>query len=67
MCPELLTERPLGVETVENRGQLFFGNTGSLVFDRDHDRPAIMSRNQPDLAERWAERYRIPDDVAEHL
>ena len=67
MCPKLLAERPLGVEAVENRSQLFFGNSGSLIFDGDHNRPTIMSRGQPDFAKRWAERYRIPDDVAEYL
>src|SRR5438270_11038664 len=67
MCPELLAEWPLRVEAVENRRQLFFRNTGSLVFDGDDNRPAIKSRGQPDFAERWAERYRIADDVAEYL
>src|SRR5271169_2972036 len=67
MCPELLAEWPLRVEAVENRRQLFFGNTRSLIFDGDDNRPAVMPRGQPDFAKRWAERHRIPDDVAEHL
>ena len=67
MCPELLAEWALGVEAVENRRQFFFGDTGSLIFDGNENRPAIMSRGQPDLTEWRAERYRIPDNVAEHL
>src|SRR5215831_14669787 len=67
MGPKLLTERALAIEAVENRGQFFFGNTWPFIFDGDENRAAVMSRRQPDFAQRCAERYRVPDNVEKHL
>ena len=53
MRPKLFTKRTLRIETIENRHQLFIWNTGSLIFDSDENRPAVIPRGQPDFARRF--------------
>src|SRR5262245_61966261 len=68
MLAEMLG-RPLGVEALENRLEIVFGNARSLVVDRHDKRPAarFTAELHHDPRSWWAERERVVDYVAKHL
>ncbi len=50
MRAKFLAGGTLGVEAVENRGELVVRNARALILDGDQDRPPVEPRGQADLA-----------------